>query len=419
MRWACVALAFALLALLSAGESRGADPSAVHRVAVTGQAVPGGGTFDRFSVESLPIVAPINGKGQVAFFATVLRGRANEGFFLSSGARITKLAADGDPAPGGGVFSGFGRHPVPALNDGGELAFAAAISGARAVEGIFVASPRGTRAVALAGGAAPDIPSGTLASVDAPAINDRGEVAFLATVRRGRESLDAIYLNSGGKSRKIVVQGDPAPAGGTFAGFGPPSLNGKGLVVFGGVVEGRTVPGGLFVSKGGTIRMLVGAGDETPDGGIFAKFSERIAVNDAGAVAFNAMLKGAPIAGAIYVVDDRVRRIVGLGDAAPGGGAFSHFGLWPSLSAAGAVVFAASVDGGASPVGVFVAGRGATARVSAVGDALPGGGTLVSFGLYPFAAASATGAVTFATAPDAVGAGAEGLFAIDPAASAR
>jgi hypothetical protein len=48
-----------------------------------------------------------------------------------------------------------------------------------------------------------------------------------------------------------------------------------------------------------------------------------------------------------------------------------------------------------------------------VGDALPGGGTLVSFGLYPFAAASSSGAITFATAPDAVGAGAEGVFAID------
>ena len=417
MRRACLAVAFTVSALLSASDSHSADPSAVRRVAISGQAAPGGGTFDRFSVESLPIVAPINSKGQVAFFATVQRGRASEGFFLASGMRISKVAIDGDPAPGGGVFSGFGRHPVPALNDGAELAFAAAISGARAVEGIFVASPRGTRAVALAGGAAPDIPSGTLASVDAPAINDRGDVAFLATVRRGRESLEAIYLHSGGKSRKVVAQGDPAPAGGTFAGFGPPSLNGKGLVVFGGVVEGRAVPGGLFAWKGGGIRMLVGAGEDTPDGGIFAKFSERIAVNDAGAVAFNAMLKGAAIAGAIYVVDDRVRRIVGLGDAAPGGGAFSHFGLWPSLSAAGAVVFTASVDGAPSPVGVFVVSRGGTSRVSAAGDALPGGGTLVSFGLYPFAAASATGAVTFATAPDAVGAGAEGLFAIDPASA--
>src|SRR5215475_16223763 len=264
MRRACVALAFALLALLSAGESRGTDPPAVRRVAITGQAVPGGGAFDRFSVESLPIVAPINNKGQVAFFATVLRGRASEGFFLSAGGRISKLAADGDPAPGGGVFSGFGRHPVPALNDAGELAFAAAVAGARALEGIFVASRRGTRAIALAGAAAPDIPSGTFAGVDAPAINERGEVAFLATVRRGRESLEAIYLHAGGKSRKIVPQGDPAPAGGVFAGFGPPALNGKGSVVFGAVVEGRAVPGGLFIGKSGAIRMLVGAGEDTP-----------------------------------------------------------------------------------------------------------------------------------------------------------
>jgi hypothetical protein len=412
---ACVAVAAALVVVLSVGESHGADPSAVRPVAVTGQAVPGGGTFDRFSVESLPIVAPINGKGQVAFFATVLRGRASEGFFLASGARVSKLVADGDPVPGGGVFSGFGRHPVPALNDAGELAFSAAIAGARAVEGIFVASPRRVRSIALAGGAAPDIPSGTFANVDTPAINDRGDVAFLATVRRGRESLEAIYLHSGGKTRKVVAQGDPAPAGGAFAGFGPPSLNSKGLVVFGAVVEGRAVPGGLFVSKGGAIRMLVGAGEETPDGGIFAKFSERVAVNDTGVVAFNAILKGAPISGAIYVIDDRTRRVAGLGDAAPGGGVFSHFGLWPSLSATGAVVFAASVDGGTAPVGVFVVDRGAIAKIAAVGDALPGGGTLVSFGLYPFAATSNPGAITFAAAPDAVGAGAEGVFAVDPA----
>src|SRR5499433_3695957 len=174
MRRACLAVAFTVSALLSASDSHSADPSAVRRVAISGQAAPGGGTFDRFSVESLPIVAPINSKGQVAFFATVLRGRAGGGFFLSSGTQITKLAADGDPAPGGGVFSGFGRHPVPALNDGGELAFAAAISGARAVEGIFVASRRGMRAIALAGAAAPNIQSGTFASVDAPALNDRG-----------------------------------------------------------------------------------------------------------------------------------------------------------------------------------------------------------------------------------------------------
>jgi hypothetical protein len=415
MRRACRAAAAALFVILTVHGSLGADPSGIRRIAVTGQAAPNGGAFDRFSVESLPIVAPINGKGQVAFFASVVRGRASEGFFLSTATRVSKLVADGDAAPGGGVFSGFGRHPVPALNDAGELAFAATIAGARAVEGIFVASSRGVRSVALAGSAAPDIPSGTFANLDTPAINNRGEVAFLATVRRGRESLEAIYLQSGGKVRKVVAQGDPAPAGGTFAGFGPPSLNGNGLIVFAAVVEGRAVPGGVFVAKRTGIAMLVGAGEDTPDGGIFAKFSERVAVNDAGTVAFNAILKGAPISGAIYVVDDRARRVAGLSDTAPGGGVFSHFGLWPALTASGAVVFAASVDGGPAPVAVFVAAGGATSKVASVGDALPGGGTLVSFGLYPHAATSSSGVITFATAPDATGAGTEGVFAIDPA----
>src|SRR5437867_8946513 len=330
MRRAGLAIAFLASTLLAVGGLHAEDPSSVRRVVVTGQAAPGGGTFDRFSVESLPIVAPINGKGQVAFFATIVRGRSSEGLFVSSGERICKLAADGDAAPGGGVFSGFGRHPVPALNEGGELAFAAAIAGARAVEGIFVASPRGTRAIALAGGAAPEIPSGTFANVDTPALNDRGDVAFLATVRRGRESLEAIYLHSGGKSRKIVAQGDPAPAGGTFAGFGPPSLNGKGSIVFGAVVEGRAVPGGLFASKGGAIRMLVGAGAETPDGGIVAKFSERGALNDAGAAAVDAILKGAPPSRAISRAPHRVPRTARLGDPAPGGGVRRLFGPSPS-----------------------------------------------------------------------------------------
>src|SRR5438132_13047712 len=100
---ACLAVALAAVLLVS--ESRGADPSVVRRIAATGQSVPGGGAFDRFSVESLPVVAPINSKGQVAFFATVVRGRANEGFFVASGARLSKVSTGGDPCPGRGVLA--------------------------------------------------------------------------------------------------------------------------------------------------------------------------------------------------------------------------------------------------------------------------------------------------------------------------
>src|SRR5881409_2584852 len=393
-----------------------AESPILHRVVVAGQAAPGGGAFERFSIEALPVVAPVNSRGQVAFFATLLRGRASEGFFLATGTRIDTIAAEGDRAPEGGAFSGFGRHPVPALNEAGDVAFAAAVSGGKTVEGIFATTGRRLRAVAVVGGAAPGIASGTFANLDAPALNDRGDVAFLATVRRGRETVEAIYLSSGATLSKIVAQGDPAPAGGAFAGFAVPALNNSGTVVFAAVVEGRAVPGGVFVASAGRIRMLVGAGDETPIGGIFAKFSERVALNGAGAVAFTAALKEAPVAQAVFVVEGgRPRKVVALGDGAPGGGVFSHFGLWPALSADGAVAFTASVDGGGPPSGVFVATSTRIERLVGIGDGLAAGGRLASFGLYPIATISAAGGATFATAPSASGGGVEGIFLVPPA----
>jgi len=388
-----------------------AESPILHRVVVAGQAAPGGGAFERFSIEALPVVAPVNSRGQVAFFATLLRSRASEGFFLATGTRIDTIAAEGDRAPEGGTFSGFGRHPVPALNEAGNVAFAAAVSGGKTVEGIFATTGRRLRAVAVVGSAAPSIASGTFANLDAPALNDRGDVAFLATVRRGRESIEAIYLSSGATLSKVVAQGDPAPAGGTFAGFGVPALNDSGALAFAAVVEGRAVPGGVFVAKGGRTRMLVGAGDESPIGGIFAKFSERVALNSAGAVAFTSLLKDAPVAQAVFVVEGgRPRKVVALGDGAPGGGVFSHFGLWPALSADGAVAFTASVDGGGPPAGVFVATPTRIERLVGIGDGLAAGGRLASFGLYPIATISVAGDVTFATAPTATGEGVEGIF---------
>src|SRR5205814_4436717 len=141
------------------------------------------------------------------------------------------------------------------------------VTGGRTVEGIFLRSQGKLSAVALAGASTPGIPSGTLAVVEAPALHDRGDVAFLATVRRGRETVEALYLKRSGQLRKLVAQGDPAPAGGSFAGFGPPVVNNRGVVAFGAVIEGRGVPGGVFAVEGERVRMLAGAGEDPPLGG--------------------------------------------------------------------------------------------------------------------------------------------------------
>jgi len=388
--------------------------SSVRAVAIAGDPAPGGGTFEHFSVEALPIVAPANTKGQVAFFATILRSTASEAFFLASPQRTVRVVAEGDPVPGGGTFSGFGRHPIPALNERGDVAFAAAIVGGRTVEGIFVRDARGLRPVVLTGRGAPGMASGTIAAVDAPALNDHGDLAFLASVRRGRETVEAVYTVIAGRLAKVVAQGDPAPAGGTFAGFGPPAINNRRRVAFAAVVEGRAVPGGVFAADGATVRMLTGAGSETPIGGIFVKFSERIALNDAGAVAFTAVLKNAEAEQGVFVIrDDHVRKVIALGERAPGGGTFSPFSLWPALAADGTVAFAAALDGSAVQVAVFMTSPRGMVRVVALGDEVGAGRRVGSLGLYPAVSLSPVGGVTFASTPGAE-TGTEGLFFVAP-----
>src|SRR5437667_274037 len=281
----------AFLAGIPAAISGVSAQSTVRAVALAGDPAPGGGSFEHFGVESLPIVAPANTKGQVAFFATMLRSTASEAFFLASQGRAVRVVAEGDPVPGGGVVSGFGRHPIPALNE-------------------------------------------------------RRDVAF--------------------------------------EGAGP------------------------------AIRVVTGAGSETTIGGIFVKFSERVTQNDAGAVAFTAVLKSAEAEQGIFVVDDdRLRKVTALGETAPGGGTFAHFSLWPALAADGSVAFAAAVDGSAVQVALFVASARGTARVVALGDVLGPNRRLASFGLYPVVALSPAGGLTFATTPGAA-VGIEGLFFVAP-----
>src|SRR5262249_14522842 len=90
-------------------------PPAIGRlraVVRSGLAAPGGGRFDRFDVTAQPIAAPVNGRGEVAFYASVLRAPAREGVFLADAGGVAKVAAFGDALPGGGSLSEFGAHPL-------------------------------------------------------------------------------------------------------------------------------------------------------------------------------------------------------------------------------------------------------------------------------------------------------------------
>jgi len=393
-----------LWASLSEPARKSAAPSApqvvdtLRLVVASGQAAPGGGSFNRFDVSSQPIVAPVNSRGQVAFYASVARAKANEGIFLATALRITKVAAVGDAVPGGGVLSEFARHPLPSLNDAGKIAFGATVAGARATEGIFLAADDRLKAIALSGTDAPGVRNGTFIEFDAPVLNNRDEIAFVGTVRRGRETLQALYLYSDGVLRKLVAGGDPAPRGGTFDRFGLPAINNKGVVAFPAIVERGAVLGGIFTVGASDLQLLVGAGEIGPGGAMLARFSERAAIDDEDNVAFVAHLGSKSAPEALLIANaSGLTQLAIVGESAPGGGRFSAFGPWPNFGPTATIAFVAAVDEGLGPLGIYIGKPAAIRRVAMVGDRLANGGVIPALALNSVTSAGANGGVTFAT----------------------
>jgi hypothetical protein len=379
---------------------RVAQPGALRAVVRSGLAAPGGGRFDRFDVTAQPVVAPVNGQGQVAFYATVLRAPAREGIFLAEAGRVRKVAAYGDSVPGGGTLAEFGRHPLPSLNSAGHVAFGAQVAGGRATEGIFLAGAEGLQAIALAGDDAPGMPAGVLVGFDAPALNDNDELAFVATVRRGRDTLDVLYFWNGRRLQRILAEGDRLlRIGGTMDKIGGPALNNAGVIAFPATIVKGPALGGIFVAGARDLRLLVGAGDRAPSGAMVLRFSERVAIDDAGGVAFGTYLgaDGKTREAVLRIGPDGLAEIAVEGALAPGGGRYAGFGPWPTMAAGGVTAFIAALDGGPGPLAAFAGTAGEMRRIATVGETLPQGDTIGRFALNSVAAAGPGGAVTFAT----------------------
>jgi hypothetical protein len=378
-------------------------------VIASGQPAPTGGDFNRFDVTTQPIVAPVNARGHVAFYASVVHGKQTEGIFLDLGSRIVKAAAVGDPVPGGGLLSEFAKHPTPSLNSEDKVAFGAAVSGARVSEGVFLATDGGLKVIALSGGDAPGVPTGTLVEFDTPTLNDRDEVAFVATVRRGREMLQVLYLHSAGKLRKLVAEGDPAPMipgdptrpRGTFSKFGVPVINNKGVVVLPAVIDRGDVLGGIFVTGTRDLARLLAVGEVISPGTMLVRFSERVALDDDDDIAFGAHVGAGASANSeaifLWNASSGLAQVAAVGDSAPGGGRYTAFGAWPSLGPHAAVTFVAGIDDGPGPVGLYAWRSGDTRRLAMTGDRLPDHTKLPAFALNPVASAGPNGGVTFAT----------------------
>ena len=372
-----------------------AETGALRAVVRSGLPAPGGGRFDRFDVTSQPIVAPVNARGQVAFYATVLRAPAREGIFLAEAGHVTKVAAFGDSVPGGGTLAEFGAHPLPSLNIVGHVAFGAQIAGGRATEGVFLASADGLRAIALAGDDAPGLPAGVLVGFDAPALNDNDELAFVASVRRGRDLLDVLYFWNGQRLQRLVAEGDRLlRIGGTMDKIGEPALNNSGVIAFPAAIFKGPALGGIFVAGARDLRLLVGAGDQAPSGAMIQRFSERVAIDDEDGVVFGTYLgkDGVTREAVLRAGPEGLAEIAVEGALAPGGGRYTGFGPWPTAAPGGVTAFIAALDGGPGSLAAFAGVAGDIRRVAAEGETLPHGELIGRFAANGVAAAGPGGA---------------------------
>jgi len=378
----------------------------LRAVVESGATAPGGGRFDRFDITSQPIVAPVNARGQVAFFATVRRAPAREGIFLADGGHVTKVAAFGDSVPGGGTLAEFAEHPLPSLNAAGHVAFDAQIAGGRTTEGVFLVREDGLQTIALAGDDAPGMPAGVLVGFDAPVLNDNDELAFVANVRRGRDLLDVLYFWNGQRLQRLAAEGDRLlRTGGVMDKIGSPALNNGGVIAFPAAIFKGPALAGIFVAGARDLRLLVGAGERVPSGAMILRFSDRVAIDDEDGIAFGAYLAqdGVSREAVLRTGPEGLAEIAVEGTPAPGGGRYAGFGPWPTVAPGGVAVFIAALDGGPGPLAVFAGTAGDIRRVAAMGETLPHGGLIGRFASNAVAAAGPGGVLTFATVAEAEG----------------
>ena len=153
-----------------------------------------------------------------------------DGLVLVTPARVVKLAATGDAAPGrpGLFLHSFGLSNNVytgdfSFNDRGELAFVAYVCNGPLLEacvrsptpnGLFLFSESSRQTIAIVGDPAPGTAGGVFDSLQRTVINNNGTVLFAASVRMPDGTMTGgLFLFSANRIDKVYVNGDPTPVG--------------------------------------------------------------------------------------------------------------------------------------------------------------------------------------------------------------
>ena len=268
---------------------RGASGEIV-KVAAVGDPSPIGGTFGAVGPGSL------NNNGKVVFLASQVGQTINSNLFMWDNGVVTKVAAIGDPAPGGGTFSGLGTEsfgfqdgtsipvgPVPDINDSDQIAFRAIVSGGITQRGIVVRTGQADEWYVKVPDPTPI--GGTYLDMQAASINNAGQIAFFADYHPTPQTINSgWFAGAPGNWRKVVVFFDPIDGGQclglAFSRNPMQTIDAAGNVVFWANLDSNGTSDRLVLGlTDGNLLIAARRGDPTPIGGTFGSMDAWPAVN--------------------------------------------------------------------------------------------------------------------------------------------
>ena len=267
---------------------RGATGEIV-KVAAVGDPSPIGGTFGAVGPGSL------NNDGKVVFLASPV-GDISSDLFMWDNGTVTKVAARGDPAPEGGTFSFLGTEslgfpdgtnipvgPVPDINDVEQIAFRAIVAGGITERGIVVRTSQVDEWYVKVPDPTPI--GGTYFDMQAPSINNAGQIAFFADYHPTPETFNSgWFAGAPGNWRKVVVFFDPIDGGQclglAFSRNPMQTIDAAGNVVFWANLDSNGTEDRLVLGlTDGNLLIAARRGDPTPIGGTFGTMDAWPAIN--------------------------------------------------------------------------------------------------------------------------------------------
>src|SRR5882724_1307443 len=262
----------------------------IVKVAAVGDPSPIGGTFGAVGPGSL------NNNGKVVFLASPAGETINSNLFMWDAGVVTKIAAIGDPAPGGGTFSGLGTEsfgfqdgtfipvgPVPDINDSDQIAFRAIVSGGITQRGIVVRTGQVDEWYVKVPDPTPI--GGTYLDMQAASINNAGQIAFFADYRPTPDTFNSgWFAGAPGNWRKVVVFFDPIDGGQclglAFSRNPMQTIDAAGNVVFWANLDSNGTSDRLVLGlTDGNLLIAARRGDPTPIGGTFGSMDAWPAIN--------------------------------------------------------------------------------------------------------------------------------------------